>query len=97
MLTVDSIERRRFEGLDMVVPKELVRECVRLCIGIEGGVRGPLPTGIASWDGRVLVNAGMGVDMSVSSVSGSASISEGGMRSFQCPLCELRQSCGSLL
>ena len=50
MLTVDSIERRRFEGLDMVVPKELVRECVRLCIGIEGGVRGPLPTGIASWD-----------------------------------------------
>ena len=48
MLTVDSIERRRFEGLDMVVPKELVRECVRLCIGIDGGVRGPVPTGIAS-------------------------------------------------
>ena len=37
MLTVDSMDRRRFEGDDMVVPRELVREWPRRC---EEGMRG---------------------------------------------------------
>ena len=92
MLTVDSSERRRLEGLDMVVPRLLVLEWPRRCAPATGelGVAGDagLPGEVMSSNAGEDTRAPSAGDAGPAS---SASMRSGGRRSFS--MSDLRLLC----